>query len=133
MNNAEWLAQRAARRKRLNSFCHRYRVELAEVEAARAMLAKHAKLIRLLEQIEQRANASAPIGYVRCQAVHHGLFICDDIAPRHALPKGWVVSVVGDLCFCPVHTEHAQLVNAPTLAANGVIPPLAVEDIVMRR
>ncbi len=134
MNKREWSAQRHSFRGLLASFRHIHRSELDEVAAAREVLKKHADLICEHERLEEQVNANAPDGHVRCQAIHYGCYICDEIAPRNNLPKGWVVSVVGELCYCPLHIEHAEVVNAPTReAAEAHHRPRVVEEVKKRR
>jgi hypothetical protein len=124
MNKAEWAARRVLRQLKLKTFQIRFHVQLAEVAAARAVLAKYARVIRLHERLEERASTNAPEGHVRCQAVHHGSLICDEIMPLgDKKTSGWVSSLVGDLYFCPAHAEHVKIVNKPTLDAPMVRCP----------
>ena len=134
MNRNEWAVRQAVRRAKLIAFRFRFGDQLAKVAAARAVLEKHKRLIQAHDKLEERANCSAPEGHVRCQAIHHGRLICDEIALRDQLPKGWVVSVVGELCYCSLHTRHADVVNAPTReAAEAHHRPRVVEEVVRRR
>lgn len=134
MNKTQWSAQRHSFKGLLASFRHLHRTEMDEISAAREVLKKHADLIREYEALEEQANAMAPEGHVRCQAVHHGLLICDEIARMNNLPQDWVVSVVGDLCYCPLHHAHADVVNAPTReTAEFNHRPRVVEEVVRRR
>ena len=120
MTKAEWAARKALRRLKFKAFQFRFRVQLAEVSAARAVLAKYARLIRVHDRLEERADCSAPEGHVRCQATHHGALICDEIMPLGDKRDGWVSSLVGDLYFCPAHAKHVELVNKLTLR-QGVV------------
>ncbi len=134
MDKNEWRDLRHTYKGLLKSFQHTHEQELAEIKEALAVLKKHAELIRELERLEERANAEVPEDHVRCQAVHHGRLICDEIAPRSALPQGWVVSLVGDLCYCQKHTDHANLVNEPTTDSSLILHrPETVEDVTRRR
>ena len=117
MDRREWNEVRKSKEAALRGFRRVNKDALDEVEAAEVVIAKHAELIRERDRLGAEAKASVPEGHVRCQAVHRGLFICDQIAERGALPKGWVVSLVGDLCYCPEHADHADAVNAPTQEA----------------
>jgi len=120
MNKAEWVVRRAVRRAKLTAFRFRFRVQLAEVAAARAVLARYARLIRVHDQLEERVNCSAPEDHVRCQAVHNGRLICDEIAEQDNRP-GWVMSLVGNLYYCPKHVEHVTVVDRPTEAATSLL------------
>ncbi|MDF1497235.1 MAG: hypothetical protein P1P90_04195 [Patescibacteria group bacterium] len=134
MNKAEWTNVKKTRQSALRGFCRVNAEALAEIASAKAVLKKHAELIREHERLDERAHASTPEGHVRCQAVYHSLLICEEIAPKHNLPKGWVVSVVGDLCYCSQHKKHADVVNAPTReAAEAHHRPQIAEEVVSRR
>lgn len=117
MDSYEWRELHKSKEAALRGFRRVNKDALDEVEAAEEVIAKHAELIRERDRLATEAKASVPKGHVRCQAVRHGLFICDEIAERGALPTGWVLSLVGDLYYCPKHHAHADVVNAPTLEA----------------
>ncbi len=133
MNSERWKRSLKTRQAALRGFRRVNKDALDEVEAAEAVIAKHAELIRERDRLEAEAKASVPEGHVRCQAVHYGLLICDQIAERGALPKGWVVSLVGDICYCPEHVDHADVVNAPTLEAPLKHLPETVNGAEKRR
>jgi len=134
MNKSEWQDLKQVYKNLLESFKRAHAKELAEVDEALAVLKKHAELIRELERLREQANVQVPEDHVRCQAVRHGRLICDEIAPRSALPQGWVVSLVGDLCYCSKHIDHAHLVNEPTTSSSLIQHrPETVENVKKRR
>jgi hypothetical protein len=127
----------------LHTFQKKYRVELCTVELARGVLRRHDRrdslvesrlklwLINLAREVLQRdaqlikqygelvqASREVPEGYVRCQAVHHGRLICEEIMKPDDKPTEWVLSLVGRIYFCSAHAQQVEIVNEPTLHAS---------------
>lgn len=121
MNRSEWEAEKKRRKKALRTFERRHKEKFADVDALREQLreleAKHAKMLKKRARLNEEADNSLPEEHVRCGALHHGCYICNEIAPQKPLPEGWVENMTGGVYFCPLHKEQVKDINRPTTEA----------------
>ncbi|MFZ6015017.1 MAG: hypothetical protein ACOYUZ_01535 [Patescibacteria group bacterium] len=138
MLREEWEARKGELRSEKNALERSHYGEILEyqqlTDRLAALLKAHGEVLRRYEELTELIKSPCPPGHVRCQAIHHGRLICDEIAERGNLPQGWTVSIVGDLYYCPAHGEHADVVNAPTIEAQTAHHrPQVVEELERRR